>query len=279
MQLNATPEKAKKWKLNRYLERIAMEPPKHPNRWYLDRLIERHMIAIPFEALDLYTGRAKIALDLDCLFEKIVENHRGGYCFELNKLFHFLLKELGYDAYSCFCRVQEGGIMSEAISHRGIIVRMEGKKFFCDVGFGNYMSRGAIELVPNVRQRIGTDIYWFEKYNEYWLDLFRQPQNLINEDGSVTVGRSRRELRVCVAEMEEQDFEVFNTQFNMPGSYFSECLMVGKLTENGALAINDQKIFSRIEGNYKIHSKLKNERELWAVLREEFGIVMDVGNA
>ena len=34
------------------------------------------------------------------LFRKVVEQKRGGYCFELNKLFFLLLKELGFDCRS-----------------------------------------------------------------------------------------------------------------------------------------------------------------------------------
>ncbi len=108
-----------KWNVDLYLERIGMERPEKPDRAYLDRLVESHLIHIPFEALDLYTGRAEISQNLDVLFEKVVLNKRGGYCFELNKLFQFLLKSLGYDTYPCVCRVQRGEEASRGITHRG----------------------------------------------------------------------------------------------------------------------------------------------------------------
>lgn len=267
-------EENKKWNLDLYLERIGMKRPEKLDKDYLNQLVANHLIHIPFEALDLFLNRAEIPQDLDELFEKVVLKKRGGYCFELNKLFQYLLKDLGYDTYPCFCRVQRGEEASRGITHRGNIVHLDGSRFFCDVGFGNAMSRGAVELVTDVRQQVGTDVYWFEPYNQYWFDLFRKPQDLVNEDGSITKGEPKRELRVCIAEAEEHDFEVFNAVTSGPRAVFREKLSVGRLTEDGALSLRDDRIFSRIVGNRKTHRQLKDEAEMFRVLKDEFGIVL-----
>lgn len=262
-----------KWNVDLYLERIGMERPEKPDLAYLNRLVEHHLIHIPFEALDLYMRRAGISQDLDVLFEKVVMNKRGGYCFELNKLFQHLLKSLGYDTYPCVCRVQRGEEASRGITHRGNIVYLEGSRFYCDVGFGTPICRGAVKLAPGIRQQIGTDVLWFEPYRQHWFDLFRLPQDLVNEDGSVTRGEPKRELRVCIAEAEEHDYEVFNAVTSGPEAVFRQKLMLARLTEDGILTINEQ-TFSRVEGNRKIHRQLKDEAELWQVVKEEFGIVI-----
>lgn len=262
----------RKWDVDRYLERICMKRPTRLDVKYLNQLIEHHLIYIPFENMDLFTGKADISQDLDKLYEKVVIKKRGGYCFELNKTFHFLLKDLGYDTYPCFCRVQEGQTESEDISHRGNIVRLDGKILFCDVGYGNAMSRGAIELKEHIRQRYGMDTFWIERYNDYWFDLFRQPQDIIHEDGTVAVGRAVRELRICLAPAEERDFVYLNAIMNAQDSCFRKVVMVGRLTKNGALSINPELVFSRTTGNRKERRKLSGDQELWQVLREEFGI-------
>ena len=41
------------------------------------------MLAVPFENLDIALGR-KIVLTEDALFSKIIDQHRGGFCCELN---------------------------------------------------------------------------------------------------------------------------------------------------------------------------------------------------
>ena len=267
--------KNRKWNVDQYLERIHMERPTVLDREYLDQLMIHHLMYVPFENMDLYFGLADISQDLDELFDKIVLRRRGGYCFELNKTFQALLKDLGFDTYPCFCRMQRGrNDMPGPIRHRGNIIRLNGDTYFCDVGYGNAMSRGALKLVPQIRQTRGSDIYWFEKYADCWYSIYRQQQDLIYEDGTVVKGETSCEMRVCTAPMEEVDFEPLNDITNGPDSVFRSRIMVGRLTENGALAINGDLIFSRTEGNRKTHRKLKDEAELHQVLRDEFGIVL-----
>ena len=83
-----------------------------------------------------------------------------------------------------------------------------------------------------------------------------------------------RELRICIAEAEEQDYEIFNAITSGPNAVFRKMLMVGRMTEDGTMSINADKIFSRVTGNRKIHRQLKDDAELWRVLEENFGIVL-----
>ena len=265
----------KKWNVDQYLERIHMERPEKLDRAYLDQLVAHHLMNVPFEDLDLYFGLADISQDLDVLFEKVVLRKRGGYCFELNKLFQALLKDLGYDTYPCFCRMQRGrGDISGPIRHRGNIIRLEGETCFCDVGYGNAMSRGALTLEPGLRQVRDGDVYWFEEYNDCWYSLYRHQRDLTYEDGTEVKGDIACEMRVCTAPMEEIDFEPLNDITGGPESTFRKNLMVGRLTETGSMAINGELVFSRTEGNRKTHRKLKDETELRQVLRDEFGLVI-----
>jgi len=50
---------------------------------------------VPFEKLDIHLGLA-IKLDEEHLFEKIVTQRRGGFCYELNGLFAWMLRGLGF---------------------------------------------------------------------------------------------------------------------------------------------------------------------------------------
>jgi len=50
------------------------------------------MMAVPFENLDIHRG-VPIVLSVPAFYEKIVTKRRGGYCYELNGLFAWLLAE------------------------------------------------------------------------------------------------------------------------------------------------------------------------------------------
>merc|ERR1712037_732459 len=62
----------------------------------LAALHSHHLLAVVFENISCMIGE-KIKLDPDWIFEKIVKRGRGGFCFELNGIFHWLLKSLGYN--------------------------------------------------------------------------------------------------------------------------------------------------------------------------------------
>ena len=54
------------------------------------------LMSVPFENLSIHSGEP-IVLDEDALFTKIVDQRRGGFCYECNGLFAGLLRALGFD--------------------------------------------------------------------------------------------------------------------------------------------------------------------------------------
>ena len=95
----------------RDLERITYHGSCEPILPTLQALHEAHQLAVPFENLDISLGRA-IVLDKASLWTKIVEHHRGGFCYELNGLFALQMPcpwVSGRSALSC-CRPRDGWI-------------------------------------------------------------------------------------------------------------------------------------------------------------------------
>src|SRR4051794_33731222 len=78
-----------------YLEGIRYAGPRAPSAETLRALHRAHLYAVPFENLDIGRGR-RLSLALPDLFDKIVTRRRGGFCYELNGLFGWLLESLGY---------------------------------------------------------------------------------------------------------------------------------------------------------------------------------------
>ena len=77
-----------------YLERIGASFDGNCTLEALKELTFAHLRAVNFENLDSFHGNLP-SLEPEAIFEKVVTNRRGGYCFELNKLFYLLLQELG----------------------------------------------------------------------------------------------------------------------------------------------------------------------------------------
>src|SRR5262245_35330983 len=79
-----------------YLDRIDYHGPLEPTAETLRALHMAHMLAVPFENLNIGMGWP-IVLDQDALFEKIVTRRRGGFCYELNGLFAALRRAVGFE--------------------------------------------------------------------------------------------------------------------------------------------------------------------------------------
>src|SRR5690349_12134838 len=128
--------------IDTYLRRIHYNGERAPNAATLDMLHRAHLLAVPFENLDIHLGRP-IVLDQNALFDKIVARRRGGFCYELNGLFALLLRELGFDVALLAAGVAraDAGFGPE-FDHLTLLVRTpadetQSAAWLADVGFGD----------------------------------------------------------------------------------------------------------------------------------------------
>ena len=110
--------------------------PRGPSPTTLRDLHRQHLFTVPFENLDIALG-TPIRLDPDVLFDKIVVRKRGGFCYELNGLFHDLLTALGFRVEMLSARVgREDGSFSPEFDHMLLKVALD-EPWLADVGFGD----------------------------------------------------------------------------------------------------------------------------------------------
>jgi N-hydroxyarylamine O-acetyltransferase len=120
---------------DRYLERIGYTGPRQPAPETLAQLHRAHLHAVPFENLDIPLGHP-IALSLLSFYDKIVRRRRGGFCYELNGLFGWLLEQLGFAVTLLSARVFHQGQPGPEFEHILLLVQAE-KRLIADVGFGD----------------------------------------------------------------------------------------------------------------------------------------------
>ncbi len=104
----------------------------------LFRLQEAHLARIPYTNLSFYKNGNLQSLEIEALFERLIIQRKGGYCFELNGLFGELLRSLGYNVTEYFARWHFGG--TEAVPmrrHRVLKVVLDGETFLADAGIGS----------------------------------------------------------------------------------------------------------------------------------------------
>jgi N-hydroxyarylamine O-acetyltransferase len=124
--------------VDRYLTRIEYDGSRDPSLAVLGELQAAHLLHVPFENLHVFF-RVGVRVDVDWSYGKIVEQRRGGWCFELNGCFGELLRRLGYDVDLLSCRTYEadtGGLSAE-FDHLALLVRLDGAAYLVDVGWGD----------------------------------------------------------------------------------------------------------------------------------------------
>ncbi len=116
-----------------YLDRIRYTGDIDPTLESLEALQRAHMTAVAFENIDVFR-RVGVSTDIDTTLTKIVQNGRGGWCFENNGAFAWLLDQLGFDVRRLGAAVLLGG-PNQLIDHLTLEVTLD-RPYLVDVGFG-----------------------------------------------------------------------------------------------------------------------------------------------
>lgn len=122
--------------LSRYLHRIGHTGDTAPTLATLRALHRAHLLTIPYENLDIHFGVA-VTLEPERIFTKLVDNHRGGWCYEMNGLFARVLESLGFDVRrvaGTVGRAQRGWRAQG--NHLVLVVQLD-RPWIADVGFGD----------------------------------------------------------------------------------------------------------------------------------------------
>lgn len=117
----------------------------------LDRLIGAALHHLPFENLDVLLEK-NVDIDPQAVFDKVVEQRRGGYCFELNSLFARLLTSLDYQVTLLVGRVRWGLPVDAPLtpqSHLLLRIDLTDGAYLVDIGFGGPASPRALPLRLN----------------------------------------------------------------------------------------------------------------------------------
>lgn len=136
-----------KFDQNKYLRRINYTGETEPTFECLKELHHAQLYTIPFENLDICLNRT-IHLDPENIFNKLVSNKRGGYCYELNGLFLMAIRSFGFDARALLGRVHITSIPTGR-GHQISLITIQDRQWIADVGFGRGTPRAPIPFITN----------------------------------------------------------------------------------------------------------------------------------
>ena len=102
---------------------------------FLSDVVTRHVATFAFSSVGCQLGK-DLPLDFESLYQRIVIQRRGGYCFEQNGLLYGVLEELGFSPNLFLARVIYNKDTHPGLTHRITMVEYEGQQYVLDVGFG-----------------------------------------------------------------------------------------------------------------------------------------------
>jgi N-hydroxyarylamine O-acetyltransferase len=246
-----------------YLERIGLNSrPARPDSETLRLLQRLHILAVPFENLDIHWLRP-ITIDIGRFYRKIVVEKRGGFCYELNGLFNEILKALGYTTRLVSARVFDGTDYGPEYDHSAIIVTIGEEQFLADVGFGDFTAE-PLRFVLDEVQVDATGEFSIRKFDD---DAFEVAKR--DNDG----WRSQYIFKDIARELSEFA-EMCRYQQTSPDSHFTKGKVCSILTETGRKTLTDTNYILTSDGK-RHETPVAGSDDFAEILEREFGIRKD----
>lgn len=246
-----------------YLKRIKYNKEVEIDKPTLFGLQRAHLLRVPFENLDIHY-KNKIILDMDIIFEKIVNRQRGGFCYELNSLFYTLLKEIGFNVRIISARVySEKEQYGKENDHMAILANIGTEQFLVDVGFGKF----SLQPLPLKFNKTLVDDYGkfvFDNYDKDYLRVCQQKNNVLAPQ--YIFSKKQHKL----SEFKDMcDYHQTSKE-----SHFTQKKVISISTENGRITLNSTKI--KITEGSKTKEIEFNEDQFETYLKKYFDIIVEI---
>ena len=254
--------------IDAYLRRIGLSAA--PERT-LDGLAElglAHLCAVPFENLDIAAGRT-LSLDLEAIYDKIVVRRRGGFCYELNGLFAWLLRELGFAVTLLAGRLVDPVTAEPGPerAHLALLVDLDGP-WLVDVGWGEVYRRPFALRAGNEHVDRGIASYRLEQRNDRWQVVERHDDSL--ETNLKATPGWRIAYRFDLEPHELADFEETCRWQETESPFFTRHRFCTLATPDGRRTLMDDRLIVRAAGE-RVERRVTDDE--WPVLLDElFGV-------
>jgi N-hydroxyarylamine O-acetyltransferase len=251
-----------------YFQRIGYRGRYQPDLTLLSALTAAHTQSIPFENLDVLLGRP-ISLEPNALFQKLVSERRGGYCFEQNGLFLEVLRELGFQVtpISARVRLQRPRDFIPPRTHVFLRVELDRESWLTDVGVGGLSLTSPLRLATEGEQA-----------------TLHEPRRILREAGrlfhQVRFGAEWHD--VCEFTLEEMppiDRELANWYTSAhPNSHFKNRLIVARAAPGGQrLSILNDEFTLRERHGVATTRQIASAPQLLELLFKQFGLEFPAG--
>ena len=248
-----------------YLDRLNAEAGGEPALDQLALLHERHLEEVPFENLDIHRG-VEIILDENRILQKIVDDRRGGFCYELNCAFAWLLRELGYQVtlFSAEVARKEGGF-GIPFDHMILGVELD-QVWLADVGFGDSFRRPLPLVAGQIEEQLG-DGFRLRRQEPWWILERRQDLG----------GDLLPQYRFTLEPRQLSDF-IPGCRYHQtsPESTFTQGTICSRALPDGRVTLHPDRLGIMRNGE-RTETSIRDQEEWARALEEHFGMTLKGG--
>ena len=246
-----------------YLDRIDYTQPVEPDVGTLHGLQHAHMLKVPFENLDIALKRP-IRINEPAIWDKLIVYGRGGFCYELNGLFAWLLKQIGFDVTYLNARVfNHKGELGIDFDHLALLVTIPGRstRWLADVGFGDSFNE-PLNFEDRGEQIQGLRAYRLEQVPEGYITWQK------NYDGSW----ERQYFFDLQPHRFPEEYEAACLYHQTsPNSSFTRGSIISRATPEGRVSLEDGWLIVTTNGTRE-KRPVADKDEYQALLKEHFGL-------
>jgi len=246
-----------------YLVRIGYTGPIQPTIETLKALQSLHNESVPYENLDIMNG-VPLSLEIPAIYDKIVTRGRGGYCFETNGLFAWLLRRIGYGVTEHFARYLRDEPALPMRRHRVLLVEAGGETYLCDVGIGSSVPTFPLRFEMYLEQPQRRDVYRIV------------PDETL---GFVVEEKRQGKWLPLISFTQERQFgatDFLTTSWyceSHPDSFFRKANMVSMRNPTGRRTL-DRRTFKIFDGDAVTVTEAADDGDFHTLLKQYFGIIL-----
>ncbi len=241
-----------------YLNRIQYQGSLKPKIETLNQLHYCHLLTVPFENLSIHLHQP-IVLNLESIYHKIVRQHRGGFCYELNSLFSWLLLQLGFNVTLLSAQVaREDGHFGREFGHLMLLIKDQ-NDWLVDVGFGDSFLY-PLKLEDLTQQIQNGEIYQLRKTESKWTFYHQKYQTHYPKYCFTLTPRTLSDFQ-ATCEYNQTDSQ----------SIFVQHRICTKATVTGRVTLSDNRLILTQNGQRK-ESTIHTESDYQALLKKYFKI-------
>jgi len=251
--------------ISAYAERIHYTQHLKPDVETLHGLHMAHMRSIPFENLDI-SLKHPIKIDQDSIWSKLITQKRGGFCYELNGLFAWLLQQTGFDVTYLNARVfNRAGDLGIDFDHLALLVKMpdQSMPWLADVGFGDSFNE------PLRFDEVGEQVQGLRAYR-----LEKTPDGFITWQKNYDGSWERLYFFDLQPHKFPEEYELACVYHQTsPTSSFTRKSIISKATAEGRISLEDGRLILTTNGQ-RTERPLQSQEEYERLLKADFDITL-----